>query len=51
MGKPVTTAFISDEVHSHLYCASPSEHNIQYQDELETIPEEEEEDPQMEEKQ
>ena len=32
------------------YCASPSEHNIQYQDELETIPEEEE-DPQMEEKQ
>ena len=34
-----------------MYCASPSEHNIQYQDELETIPEEEEEDPQMEEKQ
>ena len=33
------------------YCASPSGHNIQYQDELETIPEEEEEDPQMEEKQ
>ena len=32
------------------YCASPSGHNIQYQDELETIPEEEE-DPQMEEKQ
>ena len=33
-------------------CASPSGHNIQYQDELETIPEEEEEeDPQMEEKQ
>ena len=31
------------------YCASPSEHNFQYQDELETIPEEE--DPQMEEKQ
>ena len=30
--------------------ASPSEHNIQYQDELETIPEEEE-DPQMAEKQ
>ena len=33
------------------YCASPSGHNIQYQDKLETIPEEEEEDPQMEEKQ
>ena len=35
------------------YCASPSGHDIQYQDELETIPEEEEEeeDPQMEEKQ
>ena len=34
------------------YCASPSGHNIQYQDELKTIPEEEEEeDPQMEEKQ
>ena len=32
------------------YCASPLGHNIQYQDELETIPEEEE-DPQMEEKQ
>ena len=32
------------------YCANPSEHDIQYQDELETIPEEEE-DPQMEEKQ
>ena len=32
------------------YCASPSGHDIQYQDELETIPEEEE-DPQMEEKQ
>ena len=32
------------------YGASPSEHNIQYQDELETIPEEEE-DPQMAEKQ
>ena len=30
---------------------SPTEHNIQYQDELETIPEEEEEDPQMAEKQ
>ena len=35
-----------------VYCASPSGHNIQYQDELETIPEEEEEeDSQMEEKQ
>ena len=33
------------------YGASSSEHNIQYQDELETIPEEEEEDPQMAEKQ
>ena len=34
------------------YHASPSGHDIQYQDELETIPEEEEEeDPQMEEKQ
>ena len=39
------------------YCASPSGHDIQYQDELETISEEEEEeeeeeeDPQMEEKQ
>ena len=33
------------------YGASPSEHNFQYQDKLETIPEEEEEDPQMEEKQ
>ena len=33
------------------YCASPSGYNIQYQDELETIPEEEEEDPQMDEKQ
>ena len=33
------------------YCASPPGHNIQPQDELETIPEEEEEDPQMEEKQ
>ena len=32
------------------YCASPSGHDIKYQDELETIPEEEE-DPQMEEKQ
>ena len=32
------------------YGASPSEHNIQYQDKLETIPEEEE-DPQMAEKQ
>ena len=34
------------------YCANPIEHDIQYQDELETIPEEEEEeDPQMAEKQ
>ena len=33
------------------HCASPPGHNIQYQDELETIPEEEEENPQMEEKQ
>ena len=38
-----------------MHCASPPGHNIQYQDKLETIPEEEEEeeeeDPQMEEKQ
>ena len=33
------------------YSTSPTEHNIQYQDELETIPEEEEEDPQMAKKQ
>ena len=33
------------------YGTSPTEHNAQYQDELETIPEEEEEDPQMAEKQ
>ena len=33
------------------YGTSSSDHNIQYQDELETIPEEEEEDPQMAEKQ
>ena len=34
------------------YGANPTEHNIQYQDELETIPEEEDdEDPQMAEKQ
>ena len=33
------------------YGANPTEHDIQYQDELETIPEEEEEDPQMAEKQ
>ena len=33
-----------------MYGTSPTEHNIQYQDELETIPEEEE-DPQMVEKQ
>ena len=36
-----------------MYGANPTENNIQYQDELETIPEEEEEeeDPQMAEKQ
>ena len=34
-----------------VYGANPTEHNIQYQDELETIPEEEEEDSQMAEKQ
>ena len=34
-----------------VYGTSPTEHNTQYQDELETIPEEEEEDPQMAEKQ
>ena len=33
------------------YGISPTEHDIQYQDELATIPEEEEEDPQMAEKQ
>ena len=33
------------------YGTSPTEHNAQYQDELETITEEEEEDPQMAEKQ
>ena len=33
------------------FCASPPRHDIQYQEELEMIPEEEEEDPQMEEKQ
>ena len=33
------------------YGTSPTEHNIQYQDELETIPEEEDKDPQMAEKQ
>ena len=33
------------------YGISPTKHDIQYQDELETIPEEEEEDPQMAEKQ
>ena len=42
----------SNDQDTDAYCASPSGHNIQYQDELETIPEEEEgEDPQMEEKQ
>ena len=40
----------SNDQDTGAYCASPSGHNIQYQDELETIPEEEE-DPQMEEKQ
>ena len=40
----------SDGQDTGMYCASPSGHDIQYQDELETIPEEEE-DPQMEEKQ
>ena len=33
------------------YGINPTEHDIQYQDKLETIPEEEEEDPQMAEKQ
>ena len=33
------------------YCTNPIEHDIQYQDKLETIPEEEDEDPQMAEKQ
>ena len=41
----------SNDQDTDTYGASPSEHNFQYQDELETIPEEEEEDPQMEEKQ
>ena len=41
----------SSDQDTSAYCASPSGHNIQYQDELETIPEEEEEDPQMQEKQ
>ena len=41
----------SNDQDTSAYCASLSGHNIQYQDELETIPEEEEEDPQMEEKQ
>ena len=40
----------SDGKDTSAYCANPSGHDIQYQDELETIPEEEE-DPQMEEKQ
>ena len=40
----------SDGQDTGAYCTSPSGHNIQYQDELETIAEEEE-DPQMEEKQ
>ena len=41
----------SDGKDTSVYSANPSGHDIQYQDELETIPEEEEEDPQMEEKQ
>ena len=41
----------SNDQDTSTYCAIPSVHNIQYQEELETIPEEEEEDPQMEEKQ
>ena len=41
----------SNDQDTGTYCASPSGHDIQYQEELETIPEEEEEDPQMEEKQ
>ena len=40
----------SNDQDTGAYCASPSGHNIQYQDELKTITEEEE-DPQMEEKQ
>ena len=36
----------SSDQDTSAYCASPSGHNIQYQDKLETIPE----DPQMEEK-
>ena len=40
----------SNDQDSGMYSASPTEHNIQYQDKLETIPEEEEEDPQMAEK-
>ena len=40
----------SNDQDTGAYCASPSGHSIQYQDELKTIPEEEE-DPQMEEKQ
>ena len=39
----------SNDQDTGAYCASPSGHDIQYQEELETIPEEE--DPQMEEKQ
>ena len=41
----------SNDQDTGVYSASATEHNIQYQDELETIPEEEEEDPQMAEKQ
>ena len=41
----------SNDQDTGTYGASPSEYNIQYQDELETIPKAEEEDPQMAEKQ
>ena len=41
----------SNDQDTGMYCASPSAHDIQYLEELEAIPEEEEEDPQMEEKQ
>ena len=41
----------SNDQDTGVYCASPLGHDIQYQEELETIPEKEEEDPQMEEKQ
>ena len=41
----------SKEQDTSTYGTSPTEHSAQYQDELETIPEEEEEDPEMAEKQ